>query len=285
MSLWRSAACGSRLGVLLQDTARSVADRNLLIGQYLYALSWLKDGLGSGKTTATSCFADISLQATRELPGSAVEVSVRGPLVPCVCPSFQQYRAVAPRVAPISRRKSQRKAISLHSLCMQSAPGEPPTSRLSAQPPGLVPTDSFAFEVAHATSSVSTDPPWLASTGAGEPPSARPTTGEGSSTTKTALTEAQTAQRVARGVPPTAKAASSGAEAEAAGRLALAQAARRSAAEEAGWTRAELLNVPNAISVMRMLSAPVISYWIIDGNWPAALFGVAAAGRAFCLFL
>lgn len=55
---------------------------------------------------------------------------------------------------------------------------------------------------------------------------------------------------------------------------------RRAAAQEAeaalqaaGWSRREVLNIPNALSMARLLSGPVIASWILDGqvrHWWAA---------------
>lgn len=45
---------------------------------------------------------------------------------------------------------------------------------------------------------------------------------------------------------------------------------RRSGAVEAlksaGWSRAEVLNVPNALSMLRLLSGPIIASWILDAQ-------------------
>ncbi|GBG70727.1 hypothetical protein CBR_g8026 [Chara braunii] len=47
---------------------------------------------------------------------------------------------------------------------------------------------------------------------------------------------------------------------------------------QAGWTREEVLNWPNALSMARLLSGPLIAMWVMQGNFSAALIGLAAAG-------
>lgn len=57
---------------------------------------------------------------------------------------------------------------------------------------------------------------------------------------------------------------------------------RRSGAVEAlksaGWSRAEVLNVPNALSMLRLLSGPIIASWILDAQWSLALPALAVSG-------
>lgn len=47
---------------------------------------------------------------------------------------------------------------------------------------------------------------------------------------------------------------------------------------QSGWTQQEVLNVPNAISMARLLSGPVIASWIIAGEWQTALIALAISG-------
>ena len=47
---------------------------------------------------------------------------------------------------------------------------------------------------------------------------------------------------------------------------------------EAGWTRREVLNAPNAISAARILSGPLIAYWILAGQWGPALAALVISG-------
>ncbi|EIE23562.1 HSP20-domain-containing protein [Coccomyxa subellipsoidea C-169] len=48
---------------------------------------------------------------------------------------------------------------------------------------------------------------------------------------------------------------------------------------EAGWTREAVMNVPNAISMARLISGPFVAYFILQEQWAAALglLGVAGA--------
>ena len=54
---------------------------------------------------------------------------------------------------------------------------------------------------------------------------------------------------------------------------------QRSAAafEAAGWSRQEVVNVPNALSMARLLSGPLIASWILDGQ--ASLGGCWACSK------
>jgi hypothetical protein len=55
--------------------------------------------------------------------------------------------------------------------------------------------------------------------------------------------------------------------------------ARHDAAQHrSGWTRQEVWNVPNAISMARLVSGPLIAYWIVVGRMDAALLGLAISG-------
>ena len=64
-----------------------------------------------------------------------------------------------------------------------------------------------------------------------------------------------------------------------------ATSSRQSGAVEAlkaaGWSRAEVLNVPNALSMLRLLSGPVIASWILDAQvWACARGCPACLGPA-----
>lgn len=45
-----------------------------------------------------------------------------------------------------------------------------------------------------------------------------------------------------------------------------------------GWTRREVWNAPNAISMARLLSGPIIASWIVAGKTDAALLGLVISG-------
>lgn len=47
---------------------------------------------------------------------------------------------------------------------------------------------------------------------------------------------------------------------------------------KAGWSRQEIWNAPNAISVARLVSGPIIAGWIIAGDWQTALIALAISG-------
>ena len=54
-----------------------------------------------------------------------------------------------------------------------------------------------------------------------------------------------------------------------------------------GWTRQAVLNVPNALSMGRLISGPFVAYLILQGHWPAAMGTLAVAGahaRHACIF-
>ncbi len=44
------------------------------------------------------------------------------------------------------------------------------------------------------------------------------------------------------------------------------KAAAAAAFQAAGWSRQEVVNVPNALSLARLLSGPLIASWILDGQ-------------------
>ena len=46
----------------------------------------------------------------------------------------------------------------------------------------------------------------------------------------------------------------------------------------AGWTREAVLNVPNALSLGRLISGPFVAYLILEGHWAAALGTLTVAG-------
>ena len=49
---------------------------------------------------------------------------------------------------------------------------------------------------------------------------------------------------------------------------------------DAGWTRREVFNVANALSMARLLSGPLVAHLIMQHHWPAALTTLAIAGSA-----
>lgn len=53
---------------------------------------------------------------------------------------------------------------------------------------------------------------------------------------------------------------------------------RGQAFHDAGWTCREVLNVPNALSMARLLSGPVVAHLILQHQWPAALAALTIAG-------
>ncbi len=64
----------------------------------------------------------------------------------------------------------------------------------------------------------------------------------------------------------------------AAGRESSAASGEPSAASGSGWTRREVWNAPNAISVARLVSGPVIASWIVAGDLNAALVALVISG-------
>lgn len=58
---------------------------------------------------------------------------------------------------------------------------------------------------------------------------------------------------------------------------------RAQAFHDAGWTRREVLNLPNALSMARLLSGPVVAHLILQHQWPAALVTLTIAGRVLKL--
>ena len=49
---------------------------------------------------------------------------------------------------------------------------------------------------------------------------------------------------------------------------------------DAGWTRREVFNIANALSMGRLLSGPLVAHLIMQHHWPAALTTLAIAGTA-----
>ncbi|KAK9905827.1 hypothetical protein WJX75_007126 [Coccomyxa subellipsoidea] len=49
---------------------------------------------------------------------------------------------------------------------------------------------------------------------------------------------------------------------------------------DSGWTREAVMNVPNAISMARLISGPFVAYLILDEHWAAALGLLAVAGAS-----
>ena len=47
---------------------------------------------------------------------------------------------------------------------------------------------------------------------------------------------------------------------------------------DAGWTRQEVFNIPNALSMGRLLSGPVVAHLILQHQWPAAMITLSIAG-------
>lgn len=47
-----------------------------------------------------------------------------------------------------------------------------------------------------------------------------------------------------------------------------------------GWTRQALYNIPNAISIARMVSGPVIAWLVLNEQWGIALVSLAVSGAS-----
>ena len=47
---------------------------------------------------------------------------------------------------------------------------------------------------------------------------------------------------------------------------------------DAGWTRQEVINIPNALSMGRLLSGPIVAHLILQHQWPAAMVTLIIAG-------
>jgi hypothetical protein len=61
-------------------------------------------------------------------------------------------------------------------------------------------------------------------------------------------------------------------------RCTLVKLLRAQAFHDAGWTRREVLNLPNALSMARLVSGPVVAHLILQHQWPAALVTLTVAG-------
>lgn len=57
------------------------------------------------------------------------------------------------------------------------------------------------------------------------------------------------------------------------------------ASQGAGWTRREVLNAPNVISLLRLASGPVIAHWIVADELRIALAALVVAGTPKHLFM
>lgn len=47
---------------------------------------------------------------------------------------------------------------------------------------------------------------------------------------------------------------------------------------EAGWTHKEMYNIPNALSMARLVSGPAIAWLILSQQWGVALASLAVSG-------
>ena len=47
---------------------------------------------------------------------------------------------------------------------------------------------------------------------------------------------------------------------------------------EAGWTHKEVYNIPNALSMARLVSGPAIAWLILNEQWGIALVSLAVSG-------
>lgn len=56
------------------------------------------------------------------------------------------------------------------------------------------------------------------------------------------------------------------------------QSSKSFPSNSAGWDVHEVITLPNSISLLRLLSGPVIAHWIIDENWNTALPALALSG-------
>jgi hypothetical protein len=50
-----------------------------------------------------------------------------------------------------------------------------------------------------------------------------------------------------------------------------------SAADTAGWSRAEVATLPNALSMARLLSGPLLAAWVVQGRWELAAPALAVS--------
>ncbi len=49
---------------------------------------------------------------------------------------------------------------------------------------------------------------------------------------------------------------------------------------EAGWTHQAIYNIPNALSMARLVSGPVIAWLILNEQWGVALVSLAISGAS-----
>lgn len=49
---------------------------------------------------------------------------------------------------------------------------------------------------------------------------------------------------------------------------------------DTGWTRQNVYNVPNAISMARFASGPVIAWLVLSEQWGVALVSLAVSGAS-----
>jgi cardiolipin synthase (CMP-forming) len=50
--------------------------------------------------------------------------------------------------------------------------------------------------------------------------------------------------------------------------------------DTAGWTTGQVVNFPNTVSMLRLLSGPLIAHWILQSQWNLAVPGLAIAGAS-----
>ena len=50
--------------------------------------------------------------------------------------------------------------------------------------------------------------------------------------------------------------------------------------EQAGWTNEAVYNIPNGLSMARLLSGPVIAWLILNEQWGVALASLAVSGAS-----
>ena len=49
---------------------------------------------------------------------------------------------------------------------------------------------------------------------------------------------------------------------------------------DTGWTRQAVYNIPNALSLARLVSGPAIAWLILDEQWGVALVSLAISGAS-----
>ena len=50
--------------------------------------------------------------------------------------------------------------------------------------------------------------------------------------------------------------------------------------EQAGWTKQAVYNIPNGLSMARLLSGPAIAWLILNEQWAVALVSLAVSGAS-----